>query len=616
MKTLIARLGRQVVPGLTLAALAATTTLHAQTAPPPSAPVSAQAEPQKLSAADLQDLLGPIALYPDALVSIILPASTVPSDIAMAVRYLNQNGDDANVDNQPWDASVRALAKYPDVLRWMDENLEWTTSLGEAFVVQPADVMNAVQELRLAAKDNGNLRNTEQQTVVVEKAPATQTETVREVIRIVPTDPEVIYVPVYDPQVVYVEPYEPDYVTPLITFGIGFAVGSWLNYDCDWYNDDIYWGPGCGWNNRNRWYDRGWNDGDVNVTNITNVNNITNIVNNNNGTQWQPNATARRYFERRQQQNIGNARVARANANIRQPSARELRDRNQRKQYLANRRERVAQPQRAKPITRNTAANRPKNAKATQAAAADNRKAADRDAQNRSAANRPADRPADRPKAQVQNDRPKAQGGQQGNRKKPTSPAPQLNGDNRTAKKPADRPAGKGNQNAANRQNKKPTQAPTVNADGSTAKPKKNTAKSDSEPAQSNRQASRDDTPRPKKPAPQASASKPKAQRQDADQPARPKKTQRPQVQTERPAPKHQQQVQQQQRKPQQQAQPSQRRPQQQAQQQQPQRRPQQQQVQQQRKPQQAQSAQRPKPQSGGQQSGNAQKKKKKDDDN
>jgi hypothetical protein len=526
MKTLITRISRKVVPGLALAAFAVTTPLHAQTSPAVPPTSTAEAAPQKLSAADLQDLTGPIALYPDALVALIMPAAANPSDITMAARYLKQNGDDANVDDQPWDSSVRSLAKYPDVLKWMDENLEWTTSLGEAFVEQPADVMNAVQELRLAAKENGNLRNTPQQTVVVEQAPATQTETVREVVRIVPSDPEVIYVPVYDPEVVYVQPYQPDYVTPFITFGVGFAVGAWLNYDCDWGNDNIYWGNGCGWNNRNRWYDRGWDNGNNDGYNVTNItNNNTNIVNNGQGSQWQPNANSRRYFERRQQQNIGNARIARANAAVRQPTTQQLRNQAQRQQAMANRPARVAKPQRAAAIRQNTAANRPKTGKVT---AAQNAPAAGKNKPN--AAVKPANKPqaitpANRPKpasvapnvAAQENKKPNA--AKPGN--KPVKPAPQT----------ADRPA-----------NKKPNAAPAVDGSVAKAKPKKNNGNSNPQAdrpapnAAPKKQPKPTAEPRPQQPAPQAAKPKPQKVQQPQQQQPRPK-VQKPQPKVEQPRP-------------------------------------------------------------------------------
>lgn len=160
---------------------------------------------QSLNSAELAELLGPIALYPDALVALILPAATVPSDVVLGARYIRSNGDPDRVDNQPWDESVRALVRYPDVLSWMNENLEWTASVGEAFVEQPADVMNAIQSLRAQAQAVGNLKDTSQQRVVVRE----------EVIRIIPADPEIIYVPRYDPEVVFVETLDP--VVPLLT---------------------------------------------------------------------------------------------------------------------------------------------------------------------------------------------------------------------------------------------------------------------------------------------------------------------------------------------------------------------------------------------------------------
>ena len=202
--------------------------------------------PQKLAPQALNELLAPIALYPDALIALILPASTVPSDLVLAARYVGSNGDPAQIADQPWDDSVKSLARYPDVLKWMDQNLDWTTTVGDAFLDQPADVMNSVQRLRVKALAAGNLFDTPQQTVVKEKPS----------IRIVPAEPEVIYVPQYDPEVVYVQPYSQD-LGPVLTFRAGFAVGSWLNYDLDWDRRGIYvgqWRPG--WK-RDRDWDRG-----------------------------------------------------------------------------------------------------------------------------------------------------------------------------------------------------------------------------------------------------------------------------------------------------------------------------------------------------------------------
>lgn len=109
----------------------------------------------KLSDAQLETLLGPVALYPDALIALILPASASSSDIVLAARYLAANQDPQQLDAQAWDESVRSLARYPDVIKWLDENLAWTQQLGTAFLAQPAEVMQAVQRLRARARAAG-----------------------------------------------------------------------------------------------------------------------------------------------------------------------------------------------------------------------------------------------------------------------------------------------------------------------------------------------------------------------------------------------------------------------------------------------------------------------------
>ena len=288
------------IPFLILLSSCLTDFVQAQ-APPPEPEQSA---PQQLSQEELNRLLAPIALYPDALVALILPASTVPSDLVLAARYISSNGDPAQVANQPWDDSVKSLARYPDVLKWMDQNLEWTTAVGEVFLDQPADVMNSIQRLRAEAIATGNLTNSPQQHVVQEES----------VIRIVPAQPDVIYVPQYDPDVVYVQPYSQN-VGPLLTFGAGFAVGSWLNYDCDWGRHSIYvgqWRPG--WNHDRNW-DRGdqgqnWDRGDRGQNN-----NSVNVVNINSDTarQWQPSANSQRRQAQHQRSNGAHARSASVN---------------------------------------------------------------------------------------------------------------------------------------------------------------------------------------------------------------------------------------------------------------------------------------------------------------
>jgi hypothetical protein len=217
--------------------------------PPPPAGVDATAvvaQPAVAAnapeAGSLDELVAPIALYPDALVALILPASTASSDVVLAARYLNAGGNPQEIDSRSWDDSVKALAHYPDVVKWMDENLAWTQRLGAAYLNEPDEVMAAVQRDRSRAQANGVLTTTPQQEVVVDQG----------AIRIIPAQPDVIYVPRYDPEIIYVE--RPVYVAsdPWLTFGIGFGVGSWLAYDCDWHHRTIWIDP----HHRDHWRDR------------------------------------------------------------------------------------------------------------------------------------------------------------------------------------------------------------------------------------------------------------------------------------------------------------------------------------------------------------------------
>lgn len=199
------------------------TVLAAET-PAPSGEAAGK-ERALLAPAQLEELLSPIALYPDPLIAIILPASTFPTDIVLAARYLTAGGNPESLESQSWDDSVKALARYPEVMKWMDQNLAWTKAVGAAFVLQPADVLTCTQRLRTAARAAGNLNDSPEQKVVVE----------RETIRIVPARPEVIYVPVYDPAWVY-RPREVNFYhpRPLIRFTTAYRTGSWLSYHCDW----------------------------------------------------------------------------------------------------------------------------------------------------------------------------------------------------------------------------------------------------------------------------------------------------------------------------------------------------------------------------------------------
>ena len=180
-----------------------------------------------LSGTELDQLLGPIALYPDPLLAQILPAATLPSQIVLADRYVSSGGDANQIDQQPWDDSVKALARYPGVLKWMDDNLEWTAELGQAFVNQQADVMDSIQRLRSQAQGLGNLESSPQQEVIADDGD----------IDIVPMNPDVIYVPVYQPDAIFMQRcLGPGFC---LSFGPGFAIGWWFNYDCDWHNHHV-----------------------------------------------------------------------------------------------------------------------------------------------------------------------------------------------------------------------------------------------------------------------------------------------------------------------------------------------------------------------------------------
>ena len=197
----------------------------AQAAVPPPMPAY-----QPLPAAQLDQLLGPIALYPDPLIAQLLPASTQPAQIVLADRFIIGGGDPGQIAQQPWDASVQAMARYPSVLKYLDDNLAWTTELGQAFLNQPPDVMSSIQRLRAAAAKLGNLQSSPQQQVVTDGGD----------IEIVPADPQLMYVPVYQPDQVY---YDLADGSPYITYGLGWPMGAWLNYDFDWGGGNlIYWG--------------------------------------------------------------------------------------------------------------------------------------------------------------------------------------------------------------------------------------------------------------------------------------------------------------------------------------------------------------------------------------
>jgi hypothetical protein len=221
----------------------------------------------------LQQLVAPIALYPDSLVAQILAASTFPEQVVEADQWVQAHPDlkgDAlaqAVDQQPWDPSVKALTAFPSVLGNMDKNLSWTSSVGDAYYNQEQDVMDAVQAMRQRAQAARNLQTTEQQTVTSEDS----------TITIEPANPEVVYVPEYDPWVVYggpIEAWPGWYEYPGIwygglypSYGVGFGIGSyggygwgWRHWGSDWhhrsitYNHDRYYSRSRTFYDRNNYY--------------------------------------------------------------------------------------------------------------------------------------------------------------------------------------------------------------------------------------------------------------------------------------------------------------------------------------------------------------------------
>jgi hypothetical protein len=242
-----------------------------------------------MTAAELQGLVAPIALYPDALVAQILSASTFPDQVAIADNWLQTNKSLTGsalmqaVDKQSWDPSVKALTQFPSVLDKMAQSLAWTSSLGEAYHNQQADVMTAIQTLRSQAKKAGNLKSGPQITVV-QQSPET--------IVIQPTNPQVVYVPDYNPAVVYGYPYvTPGYsagaliATGVLSFGVGMAVGAMMSggccgwgyssWNCNWHGGAVYYHGGAYYGNsawHGGYYGGGYNNNGYHNNNYNNYN--------------------------------------------------------------------------------------------------------------------------------------------------------------------------------------------------------------------------------------------------------------------------------------------------------------------------------------------------------
>jgi hypothetical protein len=245
---------------------------QASTAPPP----------QLLDAGQLDQLVAPIALYPDSLLAQILMASTYPLEVVQADRWAKANkslkGDALTtaLDAQDWDASVKQLVSTPTVLDMMNDKLDWTQQLGDAVLAQQADVMDAIQRLRAKAQANGKLETTQQQTVKITE------EADQQVIVIEPTAPDTVYVPYYEPAVVYgpwpYPAYPPYYFPPPAGYVVGGAIAS-----------GIAWGVGFAIGHE-IWDDFDWRHGNINVD----INRNVNVDVDRNFSKWEHNSYHRR----------------------------------------------------------------------------------------------------------------------------------------------------------------------------------------------------------------------------------------------------------------------------------------------------------------------------------
>jgi len=218
----------------------------------PETPPPVRAE-SALSPEELDQLVAPIALFPDALVAQVLAASTNPTEIVEAHRWLQQNSAlkgqslAQTVDQQSWDPSVKALTQFTAVLAMMDQNLSWTSALGAAYTNEPQSVMAAVQVMRRRAQQAGNLKSTPQESVTDDG----------QTIVIEPASPEVVYLPEYDPWLIYGAPLAiyPGWVGvpgvfldgPAVYFGLGIGIGyfagfgwGWHHWDADWHHHSVW----------------------------------------------------------------------------------------------------------------------------------------------------------------------------------------------------------------------------------------------------------------------------------------------------------------------------------------------------------------------------------------
>ncbi len=239
---------------------------------------------------ELDQMLAPIALYPDPLLAQVLMACTYPAEVAEAAQWSQSNtaqkGDAAvtAVQDKPWDPSVKSLVAFPQALATIDQQPDWVQKVGDAFLAQPNDVMDSVQRLRAAAQKSGNLESNAQQQVIVEQAPQTQ----QTIIKIEPATPQVVYVPAYNPTVVYgtwwYPSYPPVYLPPPPGYVFGTALVSGLAFGIGVGITNSLWG-GCDW---------GRGDVDIDIDHYNNINVGNKLEVNQNKVKWNHNAQHRR----------------------------------------------------------------------------------------------------------------------------------------------------------------------------------------------------------------------------------------------------------------------------------------------------------------------------------
>jgi hypothetical protein len=247
---------------------------------------------------EIDQLVAPIALYPDSLLAQVLAASTYPLEVVQAARFMEQNkgikGEKLMqaAKDKDWDPSVKAMLEFPDVLLMMNEKLEWTEKLGDAFLSQQADVMASAQRLRQKAQESGNLKTTKEQKVIVEE----QTK----VIVIEPASPQVVYVPTYNPTVVYgawpYPAYPPYPVYPPGYVAVGAAWGGYGGWGCGWGHNEV----DIDVNRQNNFTKNNYNNSEKYQKNQSNKNqNWQHNPEHRKGAQYRDQGTAQKYGQQR-----------------------------------------------------------------------------------------------------------------------------------------------------------------------------------------------------------------------------------------------------------------------------------------------------------------------------